>query len=380
MTMAMLVAASISGKRVVAQTALSPNTYNGSGNSVSGVEGPSTFSQLPSGTGVTFSQWNRGAGINASTATNTYISKSFASNTSFAQASDSNDYVYFIVSIDPLYIFTLNSISWATQRSSTGPTTAQWQYAVGGGSFQDIDGAKDLSAGGSVAQTVTITPAIPIVINGGTSGESAVFRVVAWGASAGGGTFRINNGTSFDALVSEDTPLPLHLLSFTSAVQNNEAVLQWLTAREINLYGFEIEQSGDARDFQLLAFVPAKNEPQNSYRFAAPLTAGTAFYRLKMIDVDGAFTYSPVQQIRHKDMGAQVLLFPNPAADLLHVSNLKTGSKLLLYDAQGRLLIAQTCSSKDGHCTLSTNELQPGFYLLSISDAGSTQTFSFQKL
>ncbi len=97
--------------------------------------------------------------------------------------------------------------------------------------------------------------------------------------------------------------VPVQLASFTaSRINPNQVRLNWVTASEVNNYGFEVEKSfGGTNNFATIAgsFIPGHGttlEP-HSYSFTDAITNnGNWYYRLKQIDLDGTINYTdPVQ-------------------------------------------------------------------------------------
>ncbi len=114
----------------------------------------------------------------------------------------------------------------------------------------------------------------------------------------------------------DDTPLPVELVDFTAFVEQNEVTLNWQTATETDNSGFEVQvKQGDT--FQALAFVDGYGttlEAQNySYR-VTDLDPGTHTFRLKQIDFDGQFEYSPEVQATVEVVDHYFLTeaYPNP--------------------------------------------------------------------
>ena len=95
--------------------------------------------------------------------------------------------------------------------------------------------------------------------------------------------------------------LPVSLTSFEYQLDGASVVLFWETASETNNAGFEIEQQQpNNEDWVTLGFVSGQGTtilPQNYQYQVERLIPGTHRFRLKQIDFDGAFTYSPVQYI-----------------------------------------------------------------------------------
>lgn len=115
--------------------------------------------------------------------------------------------------------------------------------------------------------------------------------------------------------------LPVELTSFTVTASDRAALLRWETASETNNAGFEVQRRLDAdQPFEPIGFVDGAGTttaPQR-YRFTdagLPFAAATVTYRLKQIDFDGAFEYSPQVELRLGGTERLVLhgTFPNPA-------------------------------------------------------------------
>jgi len=147
------------------------------------------------------------------------------------------------------------------------------------------------------------------------------------------------SGTNFTTLLTDDpdvggasdpttTPIvqpavPVELISFLSAVHQNNVELSWSTATEINNYGFEVERAIKSKEteektFQKIGFVPGagnSNSPK-SYTFTdKKLSSGNYSYRLKQIDNDGAYEYLTEIEIELNavPLGYSLLQnYPNP--------------------------------------------------------------------
>jgi hypothetical protein len=104
-------------------------------------------------------------------------------------------------------------------------------------------------------------------------------------------------GTS---VISLEGVIPVELVNFKANVVNNIVKLTWETKTETNNRGFEVERSQKSKvksqmEWLNIGFVEGKgttSEPV-TYSFSDNnLQPGKYVYRLKQIDVDGAFKYS----------------------------------------------------------------------------------------
>jgi hypothetical protein len=115
--------------------------------------------------------------------------------------------------------------------------------------------------------------------------------------------------------------VPLSLLSFKGYTQpGNTALLNWTTANEVNTKSFEIEQSTNSRDFNFIATVAANGRGDNSYMQKVNLPADITYYRLKMMDVDGKFAYSPIIKISINKNASGIVVLGNPLRESLMIN------------------------------------------------------------
>jgi photosystem II stability/assembly factor-like uncharacterized protein len=88
---------------------------------------------------------------------------------------------------------------------------------------------------------------------------------------------------------------PVELTSFTASPNSNNVVLSWTTATETNNKGFGIERSTN-QGYISLGFVQGQgtSTQPHSYSFVDnKVPPGTYTYRLKQVDYDGSYAYSP---------------------------------------------------------------------------------------
>jgi ELWxxDGT repeat protein len=171
--------------------------------------------------------------------------------------------------------------------------------------------------------------------------------------------------------------LPLRLLQFSGALQNTNAYLEWKTGFEQNTSHFEIERSFDGRGFTGVGTVMASQNSANGAAYAFTdrnmVSPGAAivYYRLKMVDLDGQFTYSAIVPLRIHGTGALLFLYPNPAANqaTLMISVRQPEKALFqLSDFTGRVLETRSLLLTAGSNTipLDLKGLSAGVYTINI--------------
>lgn len=130
----------------------------------------------------------------------------------------------------------------------------------------------------------------------------------------------LGSSLSNTTMSSGASPLPVELTSFTALVNGNSVQLNWITATEVNNYGFEIERMSSQTDgkWNTLGFVngSGNSNAERRYQFTdnTPLP-GKNIYRLKQIDTDGKYTYSQEVEVDFSLTPAKYTLgqnYPNP--------------------------------------------------------------------
>lgn len=168
--------------------------------------------------------------------------------------------------------------------------------------------------------------------------------------------------------------LPLRLVKFAAGMQECKATLSWKTVEEHNFRHFEVEYSANAHSFEKVGTIAGRNSASGGvYTFDYVQPAGKGYYRLKMVDLDGAAQLSNTIATE-ADCGAQntITLYPNPTQGLVEVSNVVSGSILRVYDHTGRLLLSKVAQQAKEKIDLSG--FAAGSYALVVIN-GTEQVF-----
>lgn len=164
-------------------------------------------------------------------------------------------------------------------------------------------------------------------------------------------------------LSSNNTTLPIELISFESAIQQNGITLNWTTASELNNSHFEIERSTDGSNWQVIGQVngagTTTTERTYSYLDTRP-AIGTNYYRLKQVDLDGAYDYSEVVSAVLRSAG-MLAFSPNPASDIL---NVPAGIDLRIFDLTGKTLLYTPATGT----SIDISALAAGYYLVEMNN------------
>ena len=117
----------------------------------------------------------------------------------FDAAVTANEYVTFTLTANAGYTLSLSSIGeYNIRRSNSGPSTGQWQYAIGTDAFVNIGG--DITWGAVTTNVGNPQEAIDLsaisALQDVAAGSTVTFRLAVWGATGTGGTFYFNDSPS----------------------------------------------------------------------------------------------------------------------------------------------------------------------------------------
>jgi hypothetical protein len=189
-----------------------------------------------------------------------------------------------------------------------------------------------------------------------------------------------NNFDDFELIAATTGGLPVEFTHFTAQYKNQQTNLEWATASEVNSAAFDVERSNDGVNFTTIGQVKAEGRAYN-YTFTDenPLS-GTNYYRLKQIDVDGKFDYSPIRMVQ-LGKTTTVALYPNPTSlgtttNLSYASIAEETLNIAILDGLGRTISVQSVAVNKGDniIPIETTDLSEGTYWVKISNETSVQT------
>ena len=153
--------------------------------------------------------------------------------------------------------------------------------------------------------------------------------------------------------------VPVELTSFSASIRGNIATLNWSTATEINNFGFEIE-----RNTERIGFVwgSGNSSSPKEYSFVDTLKYGGIYtYRLKQLDTDGSYEYTPEIKIEYHYSGLSTMrLYPNPTSNqfTVELNHISDKHKIQVYSILGELVLEREPDLK----VYVTSNLASGFY------------------
>lgn len=193
-------------------------------------------------------------------------------------------------------------------------------------------------------------------------------------------------------LNGNETPLPLQLLNFAAATVTDGIALNWTTTNEINTKEFELQRSTDGNRFDAIGTVKAggTTHAKKDYNYfdedAYKQKSTTLYYRLKMVDNNGSFTYSRVAFIQ---LGVQVnkglQASPNPARSFIRLNYASPSvqdAQIRIINSNGQAvnIIKVRFSEGVNQQVINTERLHPGIYHVElVMDGKQSATTRFIK-
>lgn len=176
--------------------------------------------------------------------------------------------------------------------------------------------------------------------------------------------------------------VPVELTSFTASSANNEVVLNWRTATELNNKGFEVEKNVNG-SWNAIGFVTGKGTTTElqAYNFVdKSVEAGKSYsYRLKQVDFDGTSEYSNEISVEVVGAPAEFSMgqnYPNPfnpSTKINFTLAVDSKVKLTVFNAIGQEIasvINGNLSSGAHNVVFDASNLNSGVYIYKLEANG----------
>ena len=201
--------------------------------------------------------------------------------------------------------------------------------------------------------------------------------------------FWLNNGG-----VNNNQALPVELISFTAKKNSNNVETEWITGSENNASHFEVELAKGNEEYRQNHFVKigevqsrGNSSAEQYYQFTDEENnkQGVRYYRLKMVDHDGKFTYSPVRAVVF-DEEIKWQVYPNPSSgifNLVYQADEGETVTVKIHDINGKLVrrIRLTANAFIQKSTIDLGgpQFAPGMYMLEVTTGDKKQVFRLLK-
>ncbi len=177
------------------------------------------------------------------------------------------------------------------------------------------------------------------------------------------------------------TSLSNGLINFRGAIKNKKTFLKWGISSSQSFKSFEVQRSFNGTSFELVQYLnslPAETMLVNYlatddvYDINEPLI----YYRLKIMRNNGTVEYSSVIRLKNEGQKENLLVFPNPAHNLLQISIAaakQSESSITVYDILGKQVYKDRIYLKAGDNTYRVKNVEGwnrGVYFLLLEKDG----------
>ncbi|MEL6537105.1 MAG: T9SS type A sorting domain-containing protein [Bacteroidota bacterium] len=267
----------------------------------------------------------------------------------------------------------------------TGSITAAGKLEIKGGGTTTLDGGSFESTGNEV---LIESGAILNLRNG--SSITADSKINNGGTITSDGTGNSLSGpyegdgvvpTELDcgaATCTDNSSLPIELLSFTTQAENSQVTVAWSTLSETNNHYFTVERSADGKPYTEVGQISGAGNSQSILEYSwvdhQPLP-GKAYYRLRQTDYDGNFeVFAPslVESLTTVSWSA----YPNPAhSQVSLIWPSQVDAQVSVLTVSGQVMYQESHSGSDYSASLiDVNTWSPGVYFMQMTVGGKPHT------
>jgi hypothetical protein len=159
----------------------------------------------------------------------------------------------------------------------------------------------------------------------------------------------------FQVIFTTDAPLPVTLNTIKAYQRNTGIQVEWALNSEINMARYEVEKSTTGMNFNRAGSVISYGNssiPVGYSWFDATPNMGANFYRVKMIDKNGAHSYSSVVKVVITKGPPSITVYPNPTEDgiiNIQFTNVPKGAyEIRLINSIGQVVMTKQIQHEEG--------------------------------
>ncbi|MBE2279335.1 MAG: T9SS type A sorting domain-containing protein [Ignavibacteriaceae bacterium] len=188
--------------------------------------------------------------------------------------------------------------------------------------------------------------------------------------------------------------IPVELNSFAASVDGKTIILNWTTGSERNNSGFEVQRKA-GEEWVKLGFIDGmgstaeKTDYTYTDKWDYQSFTGAVEYRLKQIDFDGTFEYSPVVSVEVDFRPTEYALYQNypnpfnPSTVIKYALPFESKVKLTVYNITGeviKVLVDEVQAVGFQSVDFQANQLSSGLYIYVIEASSVTGEKSYNSV
>jgi hypothetical protein len=173
--------------------------------------------------------------------------------------------------------------------------------------------------------------------------------------------------------------LPVKFVAYSVAANNKDVLVQWSISEESGAYAYVVERSFDGSSWSAIGTVMASGNSNTltNYTFMdRNILTRTVYYKVRQVDADGNFVYTPVRSIRPSATNKAEVRIASMTGNkvLLQFPVAISGPvKVQFIAMNGQVLGVQSIQQPAGQIILATNTLHKGACIVSVTDGKGLQ-------
>lgn len=182
------------------------------------------------------------------------------------------------------------------------------------------------------------------------------------------------NRTMVDNLVVGEvfcSPLPVDFLTISAELNSDRTVdVNWSSETELNNDYYVVERRNDTTSWDSLGTINgAGNSYQPLFYNFIDLNAlrGVSYYRVKQVDFDGKYTYSPIASVSMETK--EITIYPNPSNGVFilnYSNNSKLDTRYFVYNSLGESILESTVPKGKNSSIIDLSNYPKGVYIVDI--------------
>jgi Secretion system C-terminal sorting domain len=161
--------------------------------------------------------------------------------------------------------------------------------------------------------------------------------------------------------------LPVEMSNFSVQCTGKEHLIEWITAYEEDVESFMVERGKTANQFEQISTVKPMGAGGYTFTDANPFN-GTTYYRLKVMDKDGQYTYSKVASASINNSKWRIYPTVTESYIVLEKQSENENVTVNVFDISGRTVLTQLVRGEETNVQLDLNNLTKGVYFIKIND------------
>lgn len=184
------------------------------------------------------------------------------------------------------------------------------------------------------------------------AGTSSLIRFGEYGQKRNirDGNLATITATYFDGSIVIPATIPVELTVFKAFCKGEKTLINWQTASEQNSLHFELLHSTSPQSgWKTLTTIPAKGNSNilSDYNYMFDNPTQSTYYRLRQVDRDGRFHYSPSIAVECTEKGHYLNIYPNPSNKFVYLeTDINEGALVIeIYNVLGQQVLKKRYDS-----------------------------------